>query len=113
MDTRKFKLTVSDRLSLLQVLPARGSYVQLQVAKRLSECLNLSLKEIDYLELKSVPSGAGTAVRWNPKKDKGVEIELSKLETDEIAARLKELDEKKELTREQVRLYEMFCVGSG
>lgn len=105
-------LKVADRFGLLECLPKQGSYIQMQIAKRLREVLDLSVKEIQELELVVSTVAEGTSVRWNETKDVGNEFEFSRIEVDELTRQLKRLDAEQKLAPNQVRLFETFCVGA-
>lgn len=108
---KTFNLKVGDRFGLLEVIPRTGSYIQMQIAKRLQGILNLSVEEIEKLNFVAEQTDAGTRVRFDSEADQGVDFEFSDLEIAEITKQLGEREKKSQLTPSMTRPYEIFCLG--
>jgi hypothetical protein len=101
----KFNLTLVQRLSLLNNLPEKGTFITLKIVRKLRESLSLSEEEIKYYNIHQ----EGNNVTWdNTKSDEVKEIEIGEKALDIIKDTLKKLDENKELSTKELDLYEMF-----
>lgn len=98
------KLNVFERLILLQILPAEGSFVTLKIVKDLKEVVALSESDFKEFEVKQ----DDTQLRWNTKGNEEREIAIGEKATDIIIEALNELDEEKKLTERHFTLYEKF-----
>ncbi len=100
------KLTVLERVTLLQVLPEANNYMTMKIVGDLRN--ELSLDEAEMKKLKVVQDG--DQFQWDDKIDnknpKDVPIGLKATEV--IVDALKELDKQKKLEQRHMSLYEKF-----
>ena len=101
------KLTVGERLSILQILPAEGDFTLLKVLRDLQSVIGLADEEHKKFDVKT----QGTQVTWNPEGNKEKEIEIGERAYDLIVETLKGLNEKKKLSRNLFTVYEKFVEG--
>ena len=99
------KLTVFERLILLNILPKEGNFVTLKIVRKLREDLSFNEKEIKELDLKVDDKGNAT---WNPAKDKGKEIEIGGQANKIIVEALEKLNKDNKLTESHLSVYEKF-----
>ncbi len=99
------KLEFSERLALLSVLPAEGTFVTLRIVRELRDALSPSEDEIKRFGIKQVDE---TQVRWNPGVDTTAEVPIGEKATDIIVAALKGLDDQAKLTEQHVSVFEKF-----
>lgn len=100
------KLNLSERLNLVAILPAQGSFATLRLIRELKETLSLSEEEIEKYEVKHIDENS---IKWNSEKGKEeVEIKISDFGADLIKKTLRTLDEKNQLKESQFTLYEKF-----
>ena len=113
------ELSVYERIILLNVLPAEGSFVILKAIRCMVDKLGFSSEELKELNLKQageefenadgvkeiVPAGQ---IRWKQSADKPKEIKLDDTEKDIIYKELKKLDEEGKLKRDHFDLYAKF-----
>lgn len=95
------QLTVLERLLLLNVLPRRGSLVDLRIMRETGEALSFSeaeLQEIGYTE-------DGGQARWKPDAPQK-EIEIGPRALSVVLREYEALDKKEELDIEHLPLYE-------
>ena len=102
------KLTVLERLILLQNLPQEGSFVTLKILRSLKS--NLALSEVEYKDFEVKQNGE--QIVWNKKGEEEVEIEIGEKATDMAIIALKELNDNKKLTEQHFSLYEKFIEGA-
>ena len=100
----KRKLTVLDRLLLLQLLPRRANLTDIKIIHKLRMNLAFDEEEQKLYKFKNVD---GKTI-W--EGDKEVMIEIGERGEEIIREALKELDKRKELTENHIRLCEMFNV---
>lgn len=98
------KLSVGERLMLLQILPPMGSIVTLKICKDLSDIIALSEEELDKFKVQH----EGDKVTWDTEKDKGTELKIGERATDIIVESLKNLDNEKRLIPQMMSLWEKF-----
>ena len=99
------KLTVFERLMLLNILPKEGNFVTLKIVRELREGLSFNEKEIKDLNLKVDDKGNAT---WNPAKDKNKDVEIGGQANKIIVETLEKLDKDKKLTESHLSVYEKF-----
>jgi len=98
------KLSIMERIQLLQILPAEGDFLTLKIVRVLRESLSFSEKEHQEFEIK--PDGA--MIVWNPEKAREKDVEIGPKAHLLIADTLKELDKQKKLMLALIELYEKF-----
>ncbi len=99
------KLTMYERLALLNVLPGQGNFVELTIIGNLRTRLLPSEQEIEDFEI--VVDGALTIVK-KPADETIVDIEVSDRAREVVTRALKERDTGGTLTLPDVPLYEKF-----
>jgi len=101
----KVKMNWTERLMLPQAFPPKDTYLALKLASDISNKIVITQEEQDLWGLEDLPTGG---IRIKPemagKTDK--EFEFTELEIKKIKKQLKELDDKKELIPQLVRLFE-------
>lgn len=100
------QLSILDRIRLLELLPERGNLVSLRLVKGLIDKIGFSDAEIAEYEIKH---GDGQ-VTWGSNA-KPIDVEFGLAEREFIAGLFSALDEKKDLSLEQLGLYEKFIGG--
>ena len=98
------KLKAMERLMLLGILPEKGDFATLKIVGKLRGDLSFTEKEHKNLSIKQT----GKQITWDTLLDKGVDIDIGNVARAIIVAALTELDKKKELTPQQVSIYEKF-----
>jgi hypothetical protein len=99
------KLNIPDRLLLLGVIPKQGNFLTLKIVKDLIDKISFSSKELEEYQL----TEKNGQVNWKTDKtDYEKDIELSGPEKAVIIDALKNLDGKKELTLDMLRIYDKF-----
>ena len=101
------KLNVSERLLLLNLLPATGNITSIKLLRKAKE--ELSFTEKENKDFGFVQDGE--MLQWNPGMG-GVEkdITIGEIISEVIRAELKKLDEEKKLTDQHISLYEKFIM---
>lgn len=98
------KLSVLERLKLLDFLPVTGDITTLRIVRQLREDLSFSEEEHSELEFKT----SGDTVHWNPLADQGKTISLGPKAREVIALALKRASEAQKLGLDCVTLYDRF-----
>jgi len=100
------KLTISERLILLGVLPKEGNFATLKIIRKLNE--ELSFNEDEFKKYDIVQDG--DQVRWDADADakEQKDISIGEKATDIIVSSLRELDGKNKLNNKHITLYEKF-----
>jgi hypothetical protein len=101
------KLSVSDRIRLLGVLPDKGNILTLKIVHTLRGDLSFSEKELKDWEITTTEG----MIKWNAKA-KEKEVKVGDAAKEVIVTALKALDEKSELTPGDIGLWDKF-VGEG
>lgn len=102
-------LSLRERLTLVNVLPAEGSLVTMKARTDLRNDLLPTPQEITDWEIEEV-EGGGT--RWNPDLVQDVDIQIPVPAMSIIVEALTALDVDKKLTEEHLTLCEKFLEGS-
>jgi hypothetical protein len=102
------KLSVFDRLILLNILPKEGDFTTLKIMRKMKEDLSFSEEEHKALSFKTGDNGA---VSWKTEGDTNKEINFGEKATDLIVETLKKLDKDKKLKEEHYSLFEKFVGG--
>jgi len=100
------KLILLERLKLLELLPAEGSYATATIIEKLK--LSLAPTEEEYKKFGIVEKDGNTS--WNENGKEEVEIEIGEKATDIIVEALKKLDEEKKITKFHISVYKKFMV---
>ena len=104
----EYELTLLERLTLLQALPAQGNFATIKIVRKLREDLSLSEKE--HKEYNVVLEG--DRIRWDLKKEKPKKVDIGPTSLGIIQKALKGLNDKEQLKDEHITVYERF-VGDG
>ena len=103
------KLGITDRIHLPELLPSKGSYIEMLLREDILKKVLLTQVEMEKWEVKIQTNESGqTSFGWNKEKVEDVDIEFSDAENELIKKQLKEMDDKKELTPVFVILYKKF-----
>lgn len=101
----KEKLSLTERFTLLGILPAEGNFATLKVVRTLRENLSLTEEEIVEYEVKQI----GDQIQWSAlKAQTEKEIEFADFAVDLIKSKLKKLNDDNKLGDRQFSLYEKF-----
>ena len=95
------KLNVSERLTLVGIVPQKGNFETMTTVQNLKDLLYLSEEEVKEFEVKQSPDN----VSWNEKATEKREIKISEMGMHLLTKVLKGLDEKEELTSAQYLIY--------
>ena len=98
------KLSVLERILLLQILPQEGSFTNLKLLRIVREELSFSEKENKELEFKQT----GTHTTWSPTYTIEKEIEIGSVVFEIVKKSLLKLDKEEKLTEGHMSLYEKF-----
>ena len=101
------KLNVIERLVLLGMLPAEGSYSNLKLLRIAKESLSFDERENKILNFRVEAFGDEQRTVWNEGvEDK--EVKIGEIVTQMIVKALKKLDDEENLKAEHESLYEKF-----
>lgn len=98
---------------LLQDPELRGSFATLKSLDEARVNVLLTAEELTEFNYKQGEDQEGNeiskdALTWNEKGSEEREVEMNELAVKSIAEKLKSLDEKEDLSRDQITLYEKF-----
>jgi len=96
------KLSVLERIMLLDILPQQGDYTTLKIVRKLRESLSFDDEEHKEYQFRQ----EGGSVFWEKEGDK--EITIGEKAEDIIIEALKKLNDDKKLKQDQFTLYEKF-----
>ena len=102
----KVKLSVLERLVLLNVLPKEGNFITLKIVRQLREGLSFNEKEVKEVKLTIDPQNG--AARWDVAKDPNKEIEVGREAKKIIVEVLEKLNQESKLKEEHFSIYEKF-----
>jgi hypothetical protein len=103
------KLSVRDRLLLLEILPREGDITTIRLVRKLREDLSFSEEEHEVLGLSYTQNPNGTTgVTWNELNEVPVEFEFGLKVTELIRDSLNTLNTQKKLTEAHLALYDLF-----
>ena len=100
------KLSVLERLLVLNLLPEKGSFTNLKLMRTAREALSFTEEEHKLLNFQETDG----KTRWQDGVVAEKDIKLGEIVTEIIKKSLKELDQKEELLPQQVELYEKFMI---
>ena len=99
------KLTILERILLLQILPKEGDFITLKVIRELQDVLGFS--EADYKKYKIKQEGG--SITWDVEAGKKeVEIAVGEKAQEIIKEAFEKLDQEKKLEQKHFNLYERF-----
>jgi hypothetical protein len=107
------KLSVLERLLILNVLPREGSARDWKVIDKLRRDIGFGDEEIKTVNLREEPDGNGQVItRWDSgAPDK--EIEIGEVGREIIKKAVEELDKQKKINAENIGLWRKFVEGEG
>lgn len=95
--TNTFELSVFERITLLQILPAQGSFTDLLHVKNVSAKIEFNSEEAARLELRTVGEGENQRTVWNVKEDKPISVTFTPVEFELIRKQIDKLDKEEKL----------------
>lgn len=98
------KLNVTERLMLLNLIPAEGTITTLKLTRVLKEELSFDEEEnkaLDFIQ-------EGEMLRWNQEADIVKDVHVGEIMTELIKTKLKKLNDEEKLTEAHVSLYDKF-----
>jgi len=98
------KLSIGERLIILQLLPQEGNYATLKLIRDLGNKIGISADEHTEFELTQV----GDKISWNEKGKEEKPIDLKIKEIEIITAALEKLDSEKKLEFRHFSIFEKF-----
>jgi len=99
------KLSVHERLLLLNLLPATGDITSIKLLRKAKE--DLSFNEKENKDLGFVQDGE--ILRWNSEKGNvEKDVTIGEIITELIKTELKKMNEEKKLTEQHISIYEKF-----
>ena len=102
----KKKLSITDRIHLLNMLPQENNAVTLRIIRDLKKKLSFSEWEIKEYEM----TMDGTRVKWSEEKAKPKEVEFGDTALELIKKELEKLDKEMKLHDTQLEVYDKFMV---
>lgn len=98
-------LKIDERMALLSVLPAEGTFATLKQVRKLREELSFA-DDAEMAKCDVVQKGG--QIKWDRSKDSGKDVEISETMKEAIVAGLKGLNDKKTLREGHMSIYERF-----
>lgn len=103
----KVKLTLAERITLQQILPTQGSYIENIVAEALAKKLQLTQPELDQYGVTALPGGM---IGWNEAGTKATfTIEVTDREYNMVKLALETADASKKLPAGLNALFAQVC----
>ena len=102
------KLTINNRILILNLLPKQGDITMLKQLRTMKEDLSFTDKEKEDWKLDF--DAMNGMVRWDEKKVKDTYIEVSERMQKLIATELKKLNKAHKLEDPHLDLWDKFCV---
>ena len=99
------KLSVFDRIVLLNILPKEGNFATLKIIRKLREDLSFDEAENKALDFQFEENGQ---VKWRTDADIIKDVQIGEKANDIIIDSLKELDKQKKLKDQHYSIYEKF-----
>jgi len=102
------KLTILDRILIMQILPAESDFVTLKLVKELKDNLSFNDKEIKKYNIKTINNEQGRGqITWDSKAlNKTEDIKIVRAEREIIIEQLEKLDKEKKANIHHVELYD-------
>jgi len=99
------KLSIAERLMVAQLLPEKGSFINLGLIRKAKEDVSFSDKE--HADLHIIITDEGR-VTWVDPDNYNKDIEFGEIVTAMIVKRLKTMDEQEELEEKYFTVYKKF-----
>lgn len=107
------KLTIRERITLLNSLPKEGSFDTLKQLRVLRESLSIDDKESKIVNLRVEVLGNNMVnYKWDEDKDPQKEVLVGEKMNDLVVKTLKDLNNSNKLTEDHFSLYEKFIENS-
>jgi hypothetical protein len=100
------KLTVAERICLLQILPTQGDFLTIKRLEEARSAINLTEDESTTFGIVIEQSGEGNKITW--KENGSADIQIGEVVYDQIVTVLKKMNEDKTLESKYITLYEKF-----
>ena len=100
------RLTIKERLILLNVLPREGDITSLRIVRQLRESLSFSEGDHERLGIKLGEEGK---ITWREDVPQESEVEVGRKAADLIEVALRDLDKQKKLTEDYLTVWDKFC----
>lgn len=101
------KLSIHERVTLLNILPQHGNIVTLRVIDELKKALGFDEEEIQRCEITISEDGKG--MKWQTRNDHGKEIEIGPVAMKEIAKGFAALSDAEQMPLAYLPVYERFA----
>ncbi|MHC4752227.1 MAG: hypothetical protein ACYTFW_20435 [Planctomycetota bacterium] len=103
------RLSVPERLKLLELLPEKESYEGMMEVQRLGMTLSITGEEAEQIDVKPAEGGG---IMWNQEKALGliVDVPMGEFITNVIRVILREKSRERELEVTELTLYEKFIM---
>lgn len=98
------ELNVGQRIRLLNILPEQGNLLTIKIVRQLREELSFTEEEHKKFAVRV----EGNRLMWDAENLETKEVEFGPKATELVEKRLRELNEKDELTVGDLELWEMF-----
>ncbi len=103
------KLSIGDRIILLQILPVESDYLTYKVINELRMNLSFSEQEIKDYQIKSEKHEGGLTTTWKDGLIK--EITIGEASKSVLKEAFVNIEKAKKLNAQNVHLYEMFVIN--
>ena len=103
------RLSIPERLKLLELLPEKESYEGMMEVQRLGMLLSITDEEAEAIEVKKAEGGG---IMWNQEKALGLieDIPMGEFITNVIRLKLREKSRERELEVTELTLFEKFIM---
>ena len=109
MDEKLVKLSLKNRIALLNILPHEGNIITLRIIRDLQKTLSFSEAEISDYGITMTQINDNVQTNWNAAGNKAFKnVKIGENAESIIVEKLKELNEKKQLRMSLLDLYERF-----
>lgn len=105
------KLSVLERILILDSLPKENNIITLKVIRYIKEMVGFNEDELKALNFKTVEKDGKPFTTWDDAAIKERDIALGEKAIDIIADSLKKMNEQKKLTENHITLYEKVMVN--
>ena len=98
------ELNISERLTLVNLLPEKGNFETMKTIEALRDILYPTEEEVKKFGVKQTSNN----ISWNEEGAKEIPLKFTKIQKDLLKESLDKLDEKEELTFAQYSVYKKF-----
>ena len=100
------KLSIGERLLLLNLLPPEGDLTSIKIVRKLRESLSFNEDELEKYGIQVLEGGN---ISWESQEE--AEVRLRAKSRSMIVRALHELDERGKVTEQHISLFEKFEIG--